>query len=79
MLGIVVVMNETIMLGYSLTEHVKKREKNQTMVTVNYPSAFLVLVILNHLSPGNQNRWLCLHGYEVTRSRLALVSVLGIK
>lgn len=33
-------MSETIILGYSLAEHVKK---NQTMATVNYPPTFLLL------------------------------------
>lgn len=63
-LGIVVVMNETIVLGYSPTERVKK--PNQTVVTVNYLLTFLVLLILSHFSPDNQNDAICLRGHEVT-------------
>lgn len=33
-------MNETIILGYSLAEHVRKK---QTVVTVDYPPTFLLL------------------------------------
>jgi len=40
-LGIVIVMNETIILGYCLTQSMSKN--NQTMATVNYPPTFLLL------------------------------------
>lgn len=56
MLGVAVAMNETVMLGYLHTDNTKK--KNQTLVTVNYPPTFLVLAILSHFIPHNQNGWL---------------------
>lgn len=56
MLGVAVVMNETVMLGYLLTDNIEKN--NQALVTVNYPPTFLVLAILSHFIPHNQKGWL---------------------
>lgn len=56
MLGMADVMNETVMLGYLLTDSIKKN--SQTLVTVNHPPTFLLLATLSHFIPHNQNGWL---------------------
>lgn len=72
MLGMAVVMNETVMLGYLLKDSIKKN--TQTLVTANYPPASLVLAILSHFIPHHQNG--CLFSHMGMKSLAAAVSGL---